>query len=176
MLTFCCAWTSSRVCLGLEVTAAVLFSPVVLVVLAPVPLQQNDHSGQTVKILVDQCFALYHAPKEVHSDVDVHIWTATGLYKRVLDALNIQVTSSVPYPHTSNPLCEAQNGLVEQILTMLMKQERTKDWVRLLPCDVLTMTSRQRSSTAYSPHDLFHWGRPAWLFKTFLTLRITIAP
>ena len=104
----------------------------------------------------------------------VHIRSDTGLYKRVLDALSMQVTSGVPYPHTSNPLCEAHNRLVEQILRMLMKQERTKDWVHLLPCDVLTMNSPQRSSTGYSPHDLFHWGRSAWLFKIFLTLRITI--
>ena len=47
-----------------------------------------------------------------------------------------------------------------------MKQEHTKDWVRLLPWAVLTMNSQESSSTGYTPHELFHGGRPAWFFKT----------
>ena len=43
----------------------------------------------------------------------------------------------MPYTHTSNPLCERQNRVVEQNLRILMKQERTKDWVRLVPWAVL---------------------------------------
>ena len=74
--------------------------------------------------------------------------------------------SGVPYTHTSNPLCERQNRVVEQILTILMKQEHTKDWVRLVPCAVLTMNSQTSSSTGFTPHEMFHEGRPAWFFKT----------
>ena len=51
----------------------------------------------------------------------------TGWYKGVLNALNVGVTTGVPYTHTSNPLCERQNRVVEQNLRILMKQERTKD-------------------------------------------------
>ena len=51
----------------------------------------------------------------------------------MLNALNVEVTTSVPYTHTSIPLCERQNRVVEQNLRILMKQERTKDWVRLVP-------------------------------------------
>ena len=46
--------------------------------------------------------------EEVHSDEDVRIRSDTGWYKRVLDTLNVQVTTCVPYTHTSNPLCERQ--------------------------------------------------------------------
>ena len=49
----------------------------------------------------------------------------------------------MPYTRTSNPLCERQNRVVEQNLRILMKQERTKDWVRLVPWAVLTMKSQQ---------------------------------
>ena len=63
-------------------------------------------------------------------------------------------------------LCERQNRVVEQNLRILMKQERTKDWVRLLPWAVLIMNSQRSSSTGYTPHKLFHGGRPAWFFKT----------
>ena len=47
-----------------------------------------------------------------------------------------------------------------------MKEERTKDWVRLLPLAVLTMNSQERSATCYSPDERFHRGRPARFFKT----------
>ena len=47
-----------------------------------------------------------------------------------------------------------------------MKQERTKDWVRLLLWAVLTINSQESSSTGSTPQELFHWERPAWLFKT----------
>ena len=72
----------------------------------------------------------------------------------------------MPYTHTSNPLRERQNRVVEQNLRILMKQERTKDWVRLVPWAVLTMNSQRSSSTGFTPHELFHGGRPAWFFKT----------
>ena len=56
--------------------------------------------------------------------------------------------------------------MLEQNVRILMKQERTKDWVRMLPWGVLTMNSQESSSTGYTPHELFHGGRPAWFFKT----------
>ena len=86
----------------------------------------------------------------------------TGWYKRVLDALNVHVTTGVPYTHTSNPLCERQNRVVEQNLRILMKQDRTKDWARLLPWAVLTMNSQESYSNGYTPHELLPGGRPVW--------------
>ena len=53
-----------------------------------------------------------------------------------------------------------------QNLRILMKQERTKDWVRLVPWALLTMNSQRSSSTGFTPHELFHGERPAWFFKT----------
>ena len=89
----------------------------------------------------------------------------TGWYKRVLDALNVHVTTGVPYTQTFNPLCERQNRVLEQNLRILMKQERTKDWIRLLPWAVLTMNSQESPSTGYTAHELFQEGRLAWFFK-----------
>ena len=71
----------------------------------------------------------------------------------------------MPYTITSNPLCERKNCVVEQNLRILKKQERTKDWVRLVPWAVLTMNSQRSSSTGFTPQELFHGGRPAWFFK-----------
>ena len=55
--------------------------------------------------------------------------------------------------------------MLEQNLKILMKQEGTKDWVRLLPWAVLTMNSQESSPTGHTPHELFHGGRAAWFFK-----------
>ena len=73
-----------------------------------------------------------------------------------MDALNVHVTTGVLYTHTSNPLCERQNRVLEQNLSILMKQGRTKD--RLLPWAVLTMSSQEIPSSGYTPHELFQWG------------------
>ena len=130
------------------------------------PCNKKITGEQTVKMLVEQWFEPYGAPRQVHSDEDVRIRSDTGWYKRVLNALNVEVTTGVPYTRTSNPLCERQNRVVEQKVRILMKQERTKDWVRLVPWAVLTMNSQRSSSTGFNPHELFHGGRPAWFFKT----------
>ena len=47
-----------------------------------------------------------------------------------------------------------------------MRQKGTKDWVGLVPWAVLTMNSQRSSPTGFTPHELFHGGRPAWFFKT----------
>ena len=117
-------------------------------------------------MLVEQWFEPYGAPRQVHSDEDVRIRSDTGWYKQVLNALKVEVTTGVPYTHRSNPLCERQNRVVEQSLRILMKQEPTKDGVRLVPWAVLTMNSQRSSSTGITPHELFHGRRPAWFFKT----------
>ena len=122
------------------------------------PCNKKITGEQTVKILVEQWFEHYGAPKEVHCDEDVCIRSDTGWYKRVLDALDVHVSTGVPYTHTSNPLCERQNRVLEQNLRIVMKQERTKDWVCLLPWAVLTMNSQESSSIGYTPHELFHGG------------------
>ena len=99
-------------------------------------------------------------------DEEVHIRSDTGWYKRVLNALKVKVTTGVPYTHTSNPLCERQNRVVEQNLRILRKQERTENWVHLVPWAVLTMNSQRSSSSGFTPQELFQGGRPAWFFKT----------
>ena len=71
----------------------------------------------------------------------------------------------MPYTHTSNPLCERQNQVLEQNLRILMKKQRTKDWVHPLPWVVLTMNFQESSPTGYTHHELFHGGRHAWFFK-----------
>ena len=121
---------------------------------------------RTVKMLVEQWFEPYRAPEQVHSDEDLRFRSDTGWYKRVFNALNDGVTTGVPHTQRSDPLCERQKRVVEQNLRVLMKQERTRDLVRLLPCAMLTMNSQSSSSTGFTPHELFHGRSPAWFFST----------
>ena len=120
------------------------------------PCNKKITGEQTMKMLVEQWFEPYGAPKQMHSEEDVRIRSDTEWYKRGLNALNVDLTTGVPYTHTSNPLCERQNRVVEQNLRILMKQERTKDWVLLVPWAVLTMNSQRSSSTGFTPQQLFH--------------------
>ena len=77
------------------------------------PCNKKITGEQTVNILVERWLEHYGAPAEAHSDQDIHIWSDTRWCKRVLDALSVHVTTRVPYTHTSNPVCERQNRVVE---------------------------------------------------------------
>ena len=104
--------------------------------------------------MVEQWFDHYGAPKEVHSDEDVRTRSDTGCCKRVLDALNVQVTTGVPYTHTSNRTCERQKRVLEQNLRILMKGVRP---------------NHELSGTFLNwpyPQNTVQGGRPAWFFQT----------
>ena len=70
------------------------------------PCTKHITGGETIKILLEEWFCVYGAPKEIDSDEDVGLRSDTGWYKRVLRSLNVQVSTGIPYTHTSNPLCE----------------------------------------------------------------------
>ena len=86
--------------------------------------------------------------------------------KRVLNALNVHVSTGELSTHKSSTLCEKWKCVVEQNVRVLMKQECTKDWVRLLPWAVLGMNSQKSSSTRCTSHELFHGRRVACCFAT----------
>ena len=125
------------------------------------PCTKHITGEETLKILLEEWFCVYGAPKEINSDEDVRVRSDTGWYKRVLRSLNVQVSTGIPYSHTSNPLCERQIGVLKENVRIWCKTERTSDWVRLLPAISLMMKSQESSATGYSPHELFI-GRPAW--------------
>ena len=117
---------------------------------------------ETIKILLEEWFCVYGAPREINSDEGVRVRSDTGWYKRVLRSPNVQVSTGIPHTHTSNPLRERQIPVLKENVMIWCKTERTKDWVRLLPVISLMMNSQESSATGYSPHELF-MGHPAWL-------------
>ena len=58
---------------------------------------------ETIKILLEEWFCVYGAPKEINSDEDVRVRSDTGWYKRVLRSLNVQVSTGIPYTYASHP-------------------------------------------------------------------------
>ena len=125
------------------------------------PCTKHITGEETIKMLLEEWFCVYGAPKEINPDEDVRVRSDTVWYKRVLRSLNVQVLPGIPYTHTSNPLCGRQIGVLKENVRIWCKTERTKDWVRLLPVISLMMKSQESSATGSSPHELF-LGRPVW--------------
>ena len=140
---------------GLAVTCGLTRSTSVL------PCTKHITGKETIKILLEEWFCVYGAPKEINSDKDVRVCSDTGWYKRVPRSLNVQMSTGIPYTHTSKPLCERQIRVLKENVRIWCKTERTKDCVTLLPVISLMMKSQESSATGYSPHELF-MGRPAW--------------
>ena len=61
---------------------------------------------ETIKILPEEQFSVYRPPKEINSDEDFKVHSHTGWYRGILRALNLQVSTGIPYIHRSNLLCE----------------------------------------------------------------------
>ena len=55
------------------------------------PCTKHITGEETIKILLEEWFCVYGAPKEINSDEDVQVRSDTGWYKRVLRSLNAQV-------------------------------------------------------------------------------------
>ena len=91
------------------------------------PCTKHITGEETIKILLEEWFCVYGAPKEIYSDEDVRVRSDTGWYERVLRSLNVQVSTGIPYTHTSNPPCERQIGLLKEHPRILCKTELTKD-------------------------------------------------
>ena len=125
------------------------------------PCTKHIAGEETIKILQEEWFCFYGAPKAINSDEDVRVRCDTGWYKRLLRSLNVQVSTGIPYTHTSNPLRERQICVLKENARICCKTERTQDWVRLLHVISLMMNSQGSSATGYTPHELF-MGCPAW--------------
>ena len=61
------------------------------------PCTKHITGEETIKILLEEWFCVYGAPKEINSDEDVRVRSDTGWYKRVLRSLNVQVNR--PFLH-----------------------------------------------------------------------------
>ena len=59
------------------------------------PCTKHITGEETIKILLEEWFRVYGAPEEISFDEDVRVRSDTGWYKRVLRALNAQVSTGI---------------------------------------------------------------------------------
>ena len=78
------------------------------------PCTKHITGDETIKILLEEWFCVYGVTKETNSDEDVRVRSDTGWYKTVVRSLNVQVSTGIPYSHTSNPLCERQIRVLKE--------------------------------------------------------------
>ena len=78
------------------------------------PCTKHITGEEIIKILLEEWFCVYGAPKEINSNGDVRVGSDTGWYKRVLRSLNVQVSTGIPYSHKSNSLCERQIRVLKE--------------------------------------------------------------
>ena len=119
------------------------------------PCTKHITGEETIKILLEESFSVYGAPKELNLEEDVRVCSHTGWYKRVLRSLNVKVSKGVPYTHWSKPLCGRKIRVRRENVRIWCKIERTNDLVKLLHNSSLTMTSHSSPATGYSHHELF---------------------
>ena len=91
------------------------------------PCTKHITGKETIKVLLEEWFFVYWAPKEINSDKDVRVRSDTGWCKRVLRSLNVQVSTGIPYTHTSNPLCERQIRVPKENVRIWCKTERAPE-------------------------------------------------
>ena len=116
------------------------------------PCTKHITDEETIKTLLEGCFCVYGAPKEINSDEDLQVRSITGWYKRVLRSLNVQVSTGIPYTHTSIPLCERQIRVLKENVRIRCKTERTKDWVRVTPRNIpVDELSREFGNWLFAP-------------------------
>ena len=91
------------------------------------PCAKHFTGEETVKILFEEWFGVYGAPKEINSYKDIKVLADTGWYKRVPRAHGVQMSTEIPYTHTSNSLCERQIRVLKKNTRTWCKSESTKD-------------------------------------------------
>ena len=88
---------------------------------------KHINGEETIKILLEEWLSVNSALKKINSDEDVRVRSRTRWYKRVMRALHVQVSTEIPYTHTSNPLCEGQIRVLHGNVRIWCKNECTKD-------------------------------------------------
>ena len=98
---------------------------------------------------------VYGRPVEVYSDNDVRFTSGKGYRRALISRMGVRVHFSIPYKPSSNGLCERLNKSFINIMRVLRRQQRGKDWLGLLPYANWILNSQQSTRIGYSPHEFF---------------------
>ena len=98
---------------------------------------------------------------EIVSDNDVRFSPPGGFWRNALRNLGIKVPFTQPRHPQSNGLCERTNRKFLQQARILMQQQGSRDWLRLVPIITWIINSQWNPQTGYTPQELF-FGRPGY--------------
>ena len=97
------------------------------------PLTKKVDGEGVLKEIFEGWVPVYGLPKIIHSDQDIRFTSPTGLYRIVMRAMGTEVQFGTPYLRTKNPLCERQIGCFKTVMGILMLNEKSRNWLKLVP-------------------------------------------
>ena len=125
------------------------------------PCTRHITGEEALLIFFRDWVEVYGLPTRVHSDNDVRFTSESGWWISVLKALGCKATFGIPYRPQSNALAERQNRALKTVLRLNMTQQKSANWLRLLPLSVWMLNNQYIAALDSTPGELF-LGRPYW--------------
>ena len=97
------------------------------------PLTKKVDGEGVLKEIFKGWVQVYGLPKIIHSDQDIRFTSPTGWYLGVMRAMGTEVQFGTSYLRTKNPLCERQIGCFKTVMRILMLNEKSRNWLKLVP-------------------------------------------
>ena len=126
-----------------------------------IPCRKTATGEKVFQMIWENWIQVYGRPVEIHSDNDIRFQGEHGWWQGCLKALKIKVTFSTPRRPQANGLCEVMNKKFIQTMRILMAQQKSRNWLRLVPYCTFVLNNQYQPSTGSSPSDIF-FGRPSW--------------
>ena len=124
------------------------------------PLTKRCNGETVLKELFEGWIQAYGMPKRIHSDRDIRFTSNTGWYTGVLKNMGVEVDFGTPNYKRKNTHCERQIKAFKAITRILLAEESSRNWIKLVPVAVYMMNNQISSRTGYAPTELF-LGREA---------------
>ena len=97
------------------------------------PLTKKVDGEGVLKEIFEGWVQVYELPKIIHSYQDIPFTSPTGWYRSVMRAMGTEVQFGTPYVRTKNPLCERQIGCFKTVMRILMLNDKSRNWLKLVP-------------------------------------------
>ena len=128
------------------------------------PLTKRCDGETILKELFEGWIQPYGMLKWMHCDGDIRFTANTGWYTGVLKNMGVEVDFRTPNYKKNNTRCERQIKAFNRITKILLAEESSRNWIKLVPVAVYMMNSQIPSRTGYSPTELF-LGRPGFFYE-----------
>ena len=94
-----------------------------------------------MKELLEGWIQAYGTPKRIHSDRDIRFTSNTGWYTGVLKNMGVEVDFGMPNYKKKNTQCERQIKAFKTITKILLAEESSRNWIKLVPVSVYMMNN-----------------------------------